>query len=87
MEDRQEGMGGGQVAADELRLLIERAERLEEEKKGIADDIKDVMAEAKGRGYDPKAIRKILSIRKKKKEEYQEEEAILEVYMQALGMI
>lgn len=87
MEDRQEGMGGGQVAADELRLLIKRAERLEEEKKGIADDIKDVMAEAKGRGYDPKAIRKILSIRKKKKEEYQEEEAILEVYMQALGMI
>ena len=87
MEDRQEGRGGGQVAADELRLLIERAERLEEEKKGIADDIKDVMAEAKGRGYDPKAIRKILSIRKKKKEEYQEEEAILEVYMQALGMI
>ena len=87
MDDRQEGMGDGQVAADELRLLIERAERLEEEKKGIADDIKDVMAEAKGRGYDPKAIRKILSIRKKKKEEYQEEEAILEVYMQALGMI
>jgi uncharacterized protein (UPF0335 family) len=87
MDERQEGMGGGQVAADELRLLIERAERLEEEKKGISDDIKDVMAEAKGRGYDPKAIRKILSIRKKKKEEYQEEEAILEVYMQALGMI
>jgi len=86
-EERNEGMGGGKVAADELRLLIERAERLEEEKKGIADDIKDVMAEAKGRGYDPKAIRKILSIRKKKKEEYQEEEAILEVYMQALGMI
>ena len=86
-EERQEGMGGGKVAADELRLLIERAERLEEEKKGIADDIKDVMAEAKGRGYDPKAIRKILSIRKKKKEEYQEEEAILEVYMQALGML
>ena len=45
-------MGGGRVAADELRLLIERAERLEEEKKGIADDIKDVMAEAKGRGYE-----------------------------------
>ena len=85
--DRAEGSGGGHVAADELRLLIERSERLEEEKKGIADDLKDVMAEAKGRGYDPKAIRKILSIRKKKKEEYQEEEAILEVYMQALGMI
>ena len=86
-EEREEGMGGGKVAADELRLLIERAERLEEEKRGLADDIKDVMAEAKGRGYDPKAIRKIMGIRKKKKEEYQEEEAILEVYMQALGML
>ncbi|MCC2980467.1 MULTISPECIES: DUF2312 domain-containing protein [unclassified Sphingomonas] len=80
-------MGGGQVAAEELRLLIERAERLEEEKKGIADDIKDVFAEAKSRGYDPKAIKKIMSIRKKKREEYQEEEAILETYMQALGML
>jgi uncharacterized protein (UPF0335 family) len=86
-DERQEGMGGGQVAADELRLLIERAERLEEEKKGIADDIKDVFAEAKGRGYDPKAIRKILSIRKMKREEFQEQESILEVYMSALGMI
>ena len=86
-DEREHGMGGGKVAVDELRLLIERAERLEEEKKGISDDIKDVMAEAKGRGYDPKAIRRILSIRKKKKEEYQEEEAILEVSLQALGMI
>jgi len=86
-DEREHGMGGGRIAADELRLLIERAERLEEEKKGITDDIKDVMAEAKGRGYDPKAIRRILSIRKKKKEEYQEEEAIVEVYLQALGMI
>ncbi len=86
-EERGEGMGGGQVAAEELRLLIERAERLEEEKKGISDDIKDVMAEAKSRGYDPKAIRKILAIRKKKKDEYQEEEAILTTYMEALGMI
>jgi uncharacterized protein (UPF0335 family) len=86
-EERAEGMGGGHVAADELRLLIERAERLEEEKKGISDDIKDVMSEAKSRGYDAKAIRKILAIRKKKKEEYQEEEAILETYLHALGMI
>ncbi|KKI19418.1 DUF2312 domain-containing protein [Sphingomonas sp. Ag1] len=86
-EERGEGMGGGQVAADELRLLIERAERLEEEKKGIADDIKDVFAEAKSRGYNPKAIKKIMSIRKKKREEYQEEEMILETYMQALGML
>ncbi|WP_294046809.1 DUF2312 domain-containing protein [Sphingomonas sp.] len=87
VEERGEGMGGGRVAAEELKLLIERAERLEEEKKGIADDIKDVMAEAKSRGYDTKAIRKIMSIRKKKREEYHEEEAILETYMQALGML
>ena len=86
-EERGEGMGGGHVAAEELRLLIERIERLEEEKKGISDDIKDVFAEAKGRGYDAKAIRKIVSIRKKKREEYQEEEAILETYLQALGMM
>ena len=74
-------------AATSRRLLIERAERLEEEKKGIADDIKDVMSKAKGRGYDAKVIRKIMAIRKKKKEEWQEEEAILEVYMIALGMV
>lgn len=86
-DERQEGMGGGQLAADELRLLIERVERLEEEKKGIADDIKDVFAEAKGRGYDSPAMKEILRIRRKKKEEYQEEQSILEVYMQALGMI
>ena len=67
--------------------MITKTKKIEEEKKGIQDDIKDVFAEAKGRGYDPKAMRKILSIRKKKREEYQEEEAILEVYMQALGMI
>lgn len=86
-DDRVENFAGGQVAAEELRLLIERAERLEEEKKGIAEDIKDVFAEAKGRGYDLKAIRKIIAIRKKRREEYQEEEAVLETYMQALGML
>jgi uncharacterized protein (UPF0335 family) len=75
------------VTAEELRLLIERVERLEEEKKGIADDIKDVMSEAKARGFDTKAIRKIVSIRRKKEGEFQEEEAILETYMHALGMI
>jgi uncharacterized protein (UPF0335 family) len=88
MASAHEAIGGkGTVAADELRLLIERAERLEEEKKAIADDIKDVMAEAKSRGYDTKAIRTIMKIRKKKREEYQEEEAILETYMAALGMV
>jgi len=88
MENQQnETAGGPHVAAEELRLLIERAERLEEEKQGLLDDIKDVMAEAKSRGYDVKAIRKILAIRKKKREEYQEEEAILETYLHALGML
>ncbi|WP_245968643.1 DUF2312 domain-containing protein [Hephaestia caeni] len=77
---------GGNIAADELRLLIERAERLEEEKKGIADDIKDVMAEAKSRGYDAKAIRAIIAIRKKDKDAYQEEQAILDLYLTAMGM-
>lgn len=86
-DERQEGMGGGRVAADELRLLIERKERLIEEKKGIADDIKDVNAEAKSRGFDVKAIDKIIAIRAKKREDYQEEEAILETYLHALGMI
>lgn len=79
-------MTSGHVAADELRLLIERAERLLEEKQGIADDVKDVFAEGKSRGYDPKAMKKIIAIRKKKREEYQEEEAILDVYLHALGM-
>lgn len=82
-----EGIRDGAVAADELRLLIERAERLEEEKKGVADDIKDVMLEAKSRGFDVKAIRKIIAIRKKDKEAHQVEEAILETYLAALGMI
>lgn len=74
------------IAANELKLLIERAERLEGEKQGIADDIKDVMAEAKSRGFDTKAMRKIMQIRKKKKEEYQEGEAIVLTYLVALGM-
>lgn len=86
-EETPEGIRDGAVAADELRLLIERAERLEEEKKGLADDIKDVFMEAKSRGFDPKAMRKILAIRKKNREEYAVEEAILETYLAALGMI
>lgn len=75
------------VTGNELRLLIERIERLEEEKKGMQDDIKDVLLEAKSRGFDVKAIRRIIQIRRKKKEEFQEETAILETYMAALGMI
>ncbi|WP_311276145.1 DUF2312 domain-containing protein [Methylobacterium sp. WCS2018Hpa-22] len=74
------------VAADQLKAFIERIERLEEEKAGLAGDIKDVYAEAKGTGFDVKALRKIISLRKKDHAERQEEEAILELYMQAIGM-
>lgn len=81
------GDDDGSVAANEFRLFVERVERLEEEKKGIADDIKDVMSEMKGRGYDSKIARMIIRIRKKKKGEYEEEQAVLETYMAALGMI
>lgn len=75
------------VAADELRQFIERLERLEEEKAGILGDIREVFAEAKGRGFDTKAMRTILRIRKQDHSERQEQEAILELYMQALGML
>ena len=75
------------VAAGQLRALIERIERLEEEKKTIADDIKEVFAEAKGTGFDTKAIRTIIRLRKKDKAERQEEDAILDLYMAALGMV
>ena len=74
------------VAADQLKAIIERIERLEEEKAGIAGDIREIYAEAKGNGFDAKAIRKIISLRKKDYSERQEEEAVLELYMQALGM-
>ena len=74
------------VAADQLKAFIERIERWEEEKAGIAGDIREIYAEAKGNGFDTKAMRKILAMRKKDFSERQEEEAILELYMQALGM-
>lgn len=74
------------VAADELRQFVERIERLEEEKAGIASDIKDVYAELKGRGFDSKAVRQIVRLRKQDHAERQEQEAVLELYMQALGM-
>jgi uncharacterized protein (UPF0335 family) len=74
-------------AKDQLRTIIERVERLEEEKKAIADDIRDVYAEAKGNGYDVKALRTVVRLRKQDKQEREEQEAILETYLQALGMI
>lgn len=76
----------GNVAADELRLLIERIERLEEEKKGIADDVKDVYSEAKSRGYDSKIMRQIVRLRKMETHDRQEMEAILDTYKAALGL-
>jgi uncharacterized protein (UPF0335 family) len=76
----------GGVAADRLRSFIERLERLQEEKDAIAGDMKEVMSEAKGSGFDTKIIRMILRLRKKDKQERQEEEALLDVYKSALGM-
>ena len=79
-------VGEDPVAAEELRQFIERIERLEEEKAAISADIKEIMAEAKGRGYDTKVIRQIVRIRKQDANERAEQEAVLDLYMQALGM-
>lgn len=75
------------LAADQLRSIIERVERLEEEKKALSDDVRDVYSEAKGAGYDVRALRTIVRLRKQEPTERQEHEAILETYMHALGMI
>ena len=74
------------VAVDELRLLIERIERLEEEKKGIADDIRDVYGEAKATGYDAKIMRQIVKLRKMKPDDRREMELVLDTYKSALGL-
>jgi uncharacterized protein (UPF0335 family) len=74
-------------AKDQLKAIVERIERLEEEKKTISDDIRDVYAEAKGNGYDVKALRTIVRLRKQDANERAEQETILETYMQALGML
>ena len=76
----------GSVAADQMRLFIERVERLEEEKKGLADDIRDVYAEAKGQGYDTKTLRTMVRLRKMEKDQRDEEEALVETYKAALGL-
>lgn len=83
MSDEQQSYG---VASEELRQFIERIERLEEEKKDITDQIKEVFAESKGRGYDTKAMRAILRIRKREPDDVAEEEAIVEMYKAALNM-
>jgi len=74
-------------AQGQLKSIVERIERLEEEKKAIAGDIKEVYAEAKANGFDTKILRKVISIRKKDRNEREEEEAMLDVYLAALGML
>jgi uncharacterized protein (UPF0335 family) len=83
MENIASGSGG--VAADRLRSFIERVERLEEDKAAIMTDIKEVYAEAKGEGYDTKILRQVIRIRKMDRAERQEQEAILDLYLSALG--
>lgn len=75
------------VAAGQLRAIIERIENLEEEKKEVSDQIKEVYAEAKGNGFDTKTLRKVIQLRKRSTEERQEEEALLDLYLSALGML
>lgn len=79
-------MAEGTVAADQLRLFIERIERLEEEKKAMADDVRDVYAEAKANGYDTKTMRKIVALRKMETHARQEADALMDTYRQALGL-
>ncbi len=74
------------VTSNELRQFVERIERLDAEKKDIADQQKEVMAEAKGRGYDTKVMRKVIALRKRDADDIAEEEAVLEMYKEALGM-
>lgn len=80
-------MDSATVNVSHLRAFIERVEKLEEEKRAIADDIKEVYAEAKGNGFDPKVMRKIVSLRRMDIEKRKEEETILDLYLNALGMI
>lgn len=77
----------GHNIKQQLSSLIERVERLEEEKKALADDIRDVYAEAKGNGFDPKIMRIVVRLRKQDADERKEQEAVLETYMHALGML
>jgi uncharacterized protein (UPF0335 family) len=86
-QERQAAAGHNHVAADQLRLFVERVERLNEEKKGIADDIKDVFAEAKANGYDTKTMREVIRQRKMEKHAREEQRALVDTYLAALGML
>ena len=84
--DQQGQTDSYRVTADELRQFVERIERLEMEKKDISDQIKEVKAEARGRGYDVRVLAKLISLRKRDRDDVAEEEAVLELYKEALGM-
>ncbi len=86
MSDTATNAESYRVTADELRQFIERIERLDMQKKDLADQQKEVMAEAKARGYDTKVMRKVIALRKRDKDDIAEEEAVLEMYKEALGM-
>ena len=86
-KESEEEQPAARFAKDQLKAFVERVERLEEEKKTIADDIRDVYAEAKGNGFDVKALRTIIRMRKQDADERAEQETILETYMHALGML
>ena len=85
-EDKAKEAQIGDIAADRLRSLIERIERLEEERKALGSDIKDIFAEAKSAGFDVKVLRQIIRIRKQEPAEVEEQESLLDVYRRALGM-
>jgi len=85
--DRSLGTDVGGIAGERLKSFIERIERLEEEKRALAEDIKEVYAEAKGTGFDTKIMRQLIRIRKRDQDELDEEETLLDVYKRALGML
>ena len=87
LKDKPKEGAATRFAKDQLKAIIERIEHLEEEKKAISDDIRDVYAEAKGNGFDAKALRAVVRLRKQDKSEREEQEAILETYLNALGML
>jgi uncharacterized protein (UPF0335 family) len=86
-DDQKGDQPARRFAKDQLKAFVERVERLEEEKKAIADDIRDVYAEAKGNGFDVKTLRVVVRLRKQDLNERKEQEAILETYLHALGML
>jgi uncharacterized protein (UPF0335 family) len=87
LKDEADESKAHRFAKDHLKAFVERIERLEEEKKALSDDIRDVYAEAKGNGFDVKALRQVVKLRKQDKDERAEQEAILDTYLQALGML